>query len=98
MPKRKVTPSQVTLLTGIVEDVLIGPTDKARRKAGPEVSIRVNILEGGDDGPLVAWMRVHRLLAARLRALAELQGPDGLMGRCCTIGVDERGLVVSLVL
>ncbi len=97
MPKRKVDPPQVTLLTGIVEDMLIGPAIGARRTAIPELSIRVNLLDGG-EGPLVSWMRVHARLAPRLRSLAELQGPDGLMGRCCTIGVDERGLVVSLIL
>ena len=86
------------MLTGIVDDVLIGPYVRPTRKAGQEVSIRVNVLAGGVDEPPVSWMRVHLSLAPRLQSLAELQGSDGLLGRCCTIGVDDHGLVVSLVL
>jgi hypothetical protein len=82
----------------IVEDVLIGAAPKRGGAEKQEVSIQVNVLTAAADEPPFGWMRVHTSIAFRLSALAELQGPDGLLGRCCTIGVDESGQVVSLTL
>jgi hypothetical protein len=96
MPKKK--PPRPELLTCIVEDILVGAVAKYRRADTAEVSIRVHVVDDVGEGPAASWMRVHPSLAFRLRALADTQGADGLMGRCCTIGVDEHGLVVSLQL
>lgn len=100
MPKRKpVPPPKIELLTGIVEDILVGPIPKRGGAEMQEVSIRVNVLtENSGGGADLSWMRVHKRIAFRLRSLAELQGSDGLIGRCCTVGVDEQGTVVSFEL
>ena len=95
--KRKPQPT-ITLLTCIVEDILVGPAPRRRHPEEREVSIQVNVLAGADAGSRFDWIRVHKNIVVRLQALAELQGSDGLMGRCCTIGLDENGSVVMLTL